>query len=55
MYCNTFEKDKVVQPNKFYENAALRLVPHLLSLENRHFSLKDTTFTMEQYKTGSAR
>jgi hypothetical protein len=55
MYCNTFEKDKVVSPNKFVENATLRLIPHLLAQENKHFSFKDTTFTMEQYKMGSAR
>ena len=55
MYCNTFEKEKVVPPTKFHENAQLRLVPSLLSQENRHFTLKDCTFTMEQYKIGSAR
>lgn len=55
MYCNTYNKGGIVPQSKHVHNASLRIIPYLLSQLNPLFRIRDTTFTMETYKSSSAR
>ena len=55
MYCNSHDRGSGVPPDKLHQNAGLRVIPHLLTLQNRHFQIKNSTFSMEAYKSASAR
>jgi hypothetical protein len=55
MYCNAYSKDKLVAQKDYEKDAMLKVVPHLLTQKNEHFSIKNSTFVMEAYKAGSCR
>jgi len=61
MYCNSYDSSELnfnhsnVDREKLTDNAQLRVIPHLLAKKNKHFDIKQCTFTMEQYKAASAR
>ena len=55
MYCSTYNRGGVVPHSKHLQNASLRIIPYLLSQVNPLFRIRDTTFTMEPYKSSSAR
>ena len=47
MYCNSFDRGTGVPPPKFNQNASLRVIPYLLTQENKYFQIRDTFFNME--------
>lgn len=57
MYCNSWDRGDGtgVAPSHYEASAELRLVPYLLTTENKYFAIRHSTFTMEAYKNGSAR
>ena len=55
MYCNSFDQGNGVLPSLYHESASLRVIPYFLSQQNPFFRIRDTTFSMEQYKASSAR
>ena len=55
MYCNSFDQGTGVLPSLYHESASLRVIPYYLSQQNPFFRIRDTTFSMEQYKASSAR
>lgn len=55
MYCNSYDRGTGVPPTKYHQNASLRVIPYLLTQQNKYFQIRDTFFNMEQYKASSAR
>ena len=55
MYCNSCDQGTGVPPSLYHESASLRVIPYFLSQQNPYFRIRDTTFSMEQYKASSAR
>ena len=55
MYCNSYEAENGVPPSKYHANANLRVIPFMLGEQNQYFTIRDSKFTMEQYKAASAR
>lgn len=55
MYCCNYDKGNGVAKNDEEKNAMLRVVPYMLSKQNEYFSMKYSSFCMEDYKAGSAR
>ena len=55
MYCNSCDQGTGVPPSLYHESATLRVIPYFLSQQNPYFRIRDTTFSMEQYKASSAR
>ena len=57
MYCCSYNKGQGhgVSKKDAENDALLRVIPHLLSGKNEYFSMKDCSFNMEAYKSGSAR
>lgn len=57
MYCNSWDRGEGqgVATANLVPSAELRMVPYLLTGENKYFGIRHCTFNMEAYKEGSAR
>lgn len=55
MFCNSYDRGSGVVPEDLQSSANLRIIPYFLTQLNNHFKIRNTTFSLEQYKVSCSR